>query len=190
VAEKVVDPKSAKRWADGFLKQFQFVPQRNDDERINFKFETTGYVTEAVTFDGKERKKAKVKSEVASRMSLNGIAVTGGRAKVRMVFKEREQPIMIHCGLWENIEIYEKRELVSEHDVAKTVKEKLDRRSNCKSANRIVDVKLAYFASEFNGGPDVLAPYYFVEMEFEDKNAREFGIEQGPKQIFWLPAYR
>jgi hypothetical protein len=189
ISEKVTDAKQAKRWADDFLKQFQ-LPKGTRDDRIDFKFDTSSFMTQAVTFDGKERKKVNVKSDVVSKMTLNGIAVTGGRAKVRMVFKDKEMPSLMHVGLWENIEVYESRELVSEHEVVKTVNEKLAKRRNCKSANRIVDVKLAYFAKEFNGGPDVLAPYYFIEMEFEDKNGSELGIEEGPKQIFWLPAYR
>ena len=190
ITEKVIDPEQANRWANDFLKQFKLIPQGKTDERINFKFELSAYLTEAVTFDGKERKKVGVKSEVASRMSINDIAVTGGRAKIRMVFKDKEMPALIYCGIWDDIEVYETRELVREHDIAKAVNENLAKRRNCKSLNSIVDIKLAYFANEFNGGPDLLAPYYFIEIESEDEKSRELGIDQGSKQLLWLPAYR
>lgn len=190
ISEKLLDVKRAKRWADEFLKEFDLIPRKSEDERIDFHFETSSYVTEAITFDGKERRRDKAKTEIASKISLNGITVTGARAKVRMVFKDQEKPMVIHRGLWENIEVYEERELVREHDIIKTVKEKLDKRSNCKSINNTVDIKLAYLAAEFEGEPDLLAPYYFIDVEFEDKNAHEVGIEQGPRQVFWLPAYR
>jgi hypothetical protein len=190
VSEKLLDVKRAKRWADDFLSEFNLIPQKGKDKRIDFHFETSSYLNEAITFNGKERRRSKVKTEIASKISLNGISVTGARAKVRMVFKNQARPIMIHRGLWENIEVYEERELVREHDIIKTVKEKLAKRSNCKSVNNIVDVKLAYLAAEFEGGPDLLAPYYFIDVEFEDRNAQEVGIEQGPRQVFWLPAYR
>lgn len=190
VSEKSLSEKRAKRWADEFLKEFDLIPRKTDDRRIKLSFATSSYQADAVVFDGKERTKAKVKTEVASKISLGDIPVTGPRAKVRMGFKEDEKPVMIHCGLWEEIEVYEEKELVREHDIVKTVKEKLAKRSNCKAVTAIVDVKLAYFAGEFAGGPDLLAPYYFIDVEFEDKDGREQGIEQGPRQLIWLPAYR
>ena len=192
VPEQVTDARRAKGWSDEFLNGFGLIPERTKDEQIDFHFETTGYANDAVTFDGKERRKRKSKTEIASRITLNGIAVTGPRANVRMAFQDREIPIMIHCGLWERIEVYEERELVREHDVARAVKDKLAERNKCccKDANRINDIKLAYLAAEYTGGPDVLAPYYFIEVEFEDRRAKELGVEQGPRQAFWLPAYR
>jgi hypothetical protein len=54
----------------------------------------------------------------------------------------------------------------------------------------IISTRLAYFANEYAGGSDLLAPYYFVEVEFEDPKAKQNEIAQGPRQIFWLPAYR
>jgi hypothetical protein len=53
----------------------------------------------------------------------------------------------------------------------------------------VVDVRLAYFATEYHGGPDLLSPYYFVEVEYEDRTAQERQA-QGPRQMLWLPAYR
>jgi hypothetical protein len=97
---------------------------------------------------------------------------------------------MIHCGLWEHIEVYEEREWIREHDVVKIIKEKLSSRCCDQKGYDIIDINLAYYAREFSGGPDLLAPYYFIEIEFVDSNAEKVQIAQGPRQIFNLPAYR
>lgn len=188
--KKLTDKKSAKQWADSFMERFDLLPQKIKDERINLHFETTCDQTEAVVFDGKERRKKKIKTEVGSKMTLNDIPVEGPRSKIRMIFKDQEKPIMMHLGMWENVEIFEERELIREHDVFTIVKEKLEQRQKSEINYGIVSIKLAYYADEFKGGPDLLVPYYFVEIEYEDKKAREMGIEDGAKQIFTVPAYR
>ncbi len=190
MTEKLPDSKKVKRWADEFLNEFKLIPEKSKDRTIRFNLSTMGTQTHAITFDGKERKKKKIKTEIKSKITLNDVAVVGPRAKVRMVFNDPKRPLMIHCGLWKHIEVFEKRELVREHDIIKVIKEKLARREERKVCYDVVDIKLAYFAREFEGGPDLLAPYYFIEIEFEDEKGRESGISQGPKQIFWLPAYR
>ncbi len=48
----------------------------------------------------------------------------------------------LHCGLWKHIEVYEKRELVREHDIVKVIREKLARRQQCKAFYGIIDIKL------------------------------------------------
>ena len=190
IPEKTLDVKRAKKWSDEFLKDFNLLPQKSDDERISLKFETVAYATEAVTFDGKKRERVKVNTEIASRITLNDIPVIGPRAKVRMAFKELEKPVMIHCGLWERMEIHEEKEKLREHDVVRTVKERLDKRRCDKIFYDIRDVRLAYFAREFSGGPDILAPYYFIEIEFADDNGEKSRKTQGPRQIFHIPAFR
>ena len=107
-----------------------------------------------------------------------------------MVFKGRERPILIHRGLWQNVEVYEERELVREHDAVTWVKERLVERRKKRGHYDVATVKLAYFAHEFRGGPDILAPFYFIEVESEDKHAEKVGVTEGPKQVLWLPAYR
>lgn len=188
--KKPIDQKSAKQWSDTFMERFDLLPKKMEDERITLRFETLIDQTEAVVFDGKERTKKKIKTEVRSQITLNDIPVEGPRSKVRMIFKEQEKPVMIHLGMWEKIEIYEERELIREHDVYTIVKEKLAQRQKSEINYDIVDIKLAYYADEFKGGPDLLVPYYFVEIEYEDKKARERGITQGARQIFPVPAYR
>jgi regulatory protein YycI of two-component signal transduction system YycFG len=190
-SENLLDSERAKRWANAFLKEFNLVPSKVDDKRVNLQVNLSSTQTEAVVFDGKERKLIKNKTEIRSDIKLNEIPVVGPRAKVRMVFKEDEKPILIHRGLWDAIEVYEEKELLRINDVAKAVKEKLVAREGCSQARYdVISTRLAYFADEYAGGIDILAPYYFIEMEFEDKKAKENGITQGPRQLFWLPAYR
>jgi hypothetical protein len=190
IVKKPVDPAAAKNWSDGFLKDFKLLPKAPGDKRIAFRLGTKGVSGSAFLFDGKRRKEQKVNTEVISRISLNGITAGGPRAKIRIVFKEKEPPLMMHCGIWGEIEVYEERELVEKEDVMKVVKEKLSSRSNSKSSFQVSDIRLSYFAKEYEGGPDLLAPYYFVDVEFEDRQSQKLGISQGPRQMFWIPAYR
>ncbi len=198
--ENLLDSQRAKRWADTFLRDFNLVPSKVKDERINLTFNLHSSQNEAIVFDGKERRKIKNKTEIRSIIKINDIPVVGPRAKVRMVFKNREKPILIHSCIWNQIEVYEEREIVRMHDVVKVVREKLVQRQSCKNKTfgryghlshcDVISARLAYFANEYAGGMDLLAPYYFVEVEFEDPKAKQNGITQGPRQIFWLPAYR
>lgn len=188
--KKIIDKKSAKHWADHFLERFDLLPQKIEDDRIKLHFETTSYQIEAVVFNGKERSKKKIKTEIDSIITINNIPVEGPRSKIRMIFKDQEKPIMMHLGMWESIEVYEERELIREHDVYTVLKEKLAERQKDARNYDIVDIKLAYYADEFKGGPDLLIPYYFVEVEYEDKKAKELGITEGIRQIFPVPAYR
>lgn len=187
--EKPLDIQRAKRWADDFLGSFDLLPRKVEDKRIRLAFEINSYQTNAVVFDGKERRKTPIKTEISSKIALNDIPVVGPRAKVRMVFKDREKPVMIHRGLWESIEPFEERELVREHDVVAAVREKLAQRRNGKAYYDVVDIKLAYFAQEFCGGPDLLVPFYFVEVEFVARSDDKT-VTQGPRQVLRVPAYR
>jgi hypothetical protein len=189
--EKLVSDKQARDWGTNLLEKFDLLPKQSDDKKINLSFELKSWQTEAVVFDGKERRREKAKTDVASNISLNGISVDGPRAKVRMIFKSGKSPVMLHVGLWEKLSVYEERELVREHDIIRTVREKLAQRSDCKSRTYDVrDVRLVYFANEYNGGPDLLTPSYFVEVEFLDPRYAGKESIQGPRQVLRLPAFR
>jgi hypothetical protein len=188
--ENVLDAKRARRWADVFLKNFNLIPSKVEDDRINLQVNLSSSQTEVIVFDGKERKRVKNKTEVRSDIKINEIPVVGPRAKVKMIFKDREKPILIHSGLWDKIEVYEEKEQLRIHDVVKVVKEKLAKRSDCRVRYDVISTRLAYFADEYAGGVDLLSPYYFIEVEFEDNKAKTNGVSQGPRQLFWLPAYR
>lgn len=188
--DTLIDSKSAERWAVDFLDRFSLVPKKVEDKGVQLSFEIYTYEDQSVAFDGKERRRINLKTEIGSKIELNSIRVIGPRAKVRMVFKDQASPISIHRGLWESLEVYEERELLREHDIHTALKEKLAKRRDSSAYYHVVDCKIAYSAQEFCGGPDILAPFYFIEVEFEAANAEKRGVTQGPRQIFMLPAYR
>jgi hypothetical protein len=188
VVDELLSVREAEAFANSFARSFALTPRTIEDGRIRFSLELGGEVTEAVTFDGEERRTSRIKTEISSKIYLNDIRVVGPRAKVRMVFKEQDKPILANVSFLEKIEVYEERELIREHDIVMAVKEKLADRKGQRTFN-VLDVKLAYFAHEYNGGPDLLAPYYFVEVEYKDINAPENVARQGPRQLIHLPAY-
>jgi hypothetical protein len=189
-AKRPIDPAAAKKWADAFLESNELLPKAGDSGR-DATIEIAAALTEAVTFDGKERTRVPAKTDVTSRITLDDIEVIGPRAKVRMVFKDDKRPVFIHRGLWDRLEPYEDRELVRAHDAASTVDGLLANRKDCGDVGHAVgDVKLAYFAREFAGAPDLLAPYYFVEIEFKNVDSKAAGEVSGPRQVLWFPAYR
>jgi hypothetical protein len=188
--EKPLDLKSAQRWSDEFLREHKLIPQKPEDPKIGFHFETSCTANEAVVFDGKERKKNWIATDISAAISLNGIPAGGPRAKVRMVFKGRKIPLVVHCAIWDKIEVFEERELVGQDEVMHAVKEKLAGRKEEKTRFGISNIRLSYFAREYEGGPDLLAPYYFMDVEFEDRRGKKMGIAQGPRQMFWVPACR
>lgn len=190
-SEKLVSEERARTWAGELLKKFSLLPKQDDNKNIRLEFELAGVQAPAVTFDGKERHQVKVKTDVLSKIALNGIPVVGPRGTMRMIFKGDEHPVMMHVGLWESLAVFEERELVREHDAVRTVHERLTQRSDCASRPyKVNDVRLAYFADEFRGGPDLLAPEYHVEVELRDPRAKGKESIQGPRQVIRLPAYR
>jgi hypothetical protein len=189
-AKRPVQPDAAKKWADAFLESNGLLPKHTDTGR-DATIEITAAMTEAVVFDGKERTRVPAKTDVTSKITLDDIPVIGPRAKVRMVFKDDKRPVFIHRGLWDALEPYEDRELVRPHDAAATVDGLLATRKDCGDVSYAVgEVNLAYFAREFAGAPDLLAPYYFVDVEFKNVDGKAAGEVQGPRQTLWFPAYR
>lgn len=189
-AERPVEPEAAKRWAEAFLERNELLPKRSD-EGPHVEVEIEAATTEAIVFDGKERRRVPAKTDVTSRITIDGVPAVGPRAKVRMVFRDEARPVFIHRGLWDSLEKYEDRELIREHDAVATVGDLLRTRKDCRDVSHSVgDVRLAYFAREFAGAPDLLAPYYFVDVEFRNVDAKAAGEVQGPRQTIWFPAYR
>ena len=189
-AKRPVQPAAAKKWADAFLESNGLLPKRSD-ERPHLEIETEAAVTEAVVFDGKERKRVPAKTDLTARITLDGVRVIGPRGKIRMVFKDEGRPVFLHRGLWDRLEPYEDRELIREHDAVGTVVGLLANRKDCSDvAHTVGEVRLAYFAREFEGAPDLLAPYYFIDIEFRNVDGKAAGEVQGPRQTIWFPAYR
>jgi len=188
---KVLSAKRAQAWTQELLDKFELRPRQPDDERIRFEFALEARETEAVVFDGKERRAVKAKTDVLSNAVLNGIPVVGPRAKARLIFKEDARPVMAHVALWDSLAVHEERELVREHDVARTIAEKLADRNRCQEkAYRLCDMRLVYMAGEFNGGPDLLMPEYLVEIELQDPRHDERNAPIPPRQVLRIPAWR
>lgn len=191
VGESVVDPARARSWTQEILKAVALQPKGSDDDRMRLKLELESFVTEAVVFDGKERRRVKAKTDVVSQIELNGIAVVGPRGKVRLVFKHAERPVMMQVGLWESLAVYEERERVREHDAVRTAHDRLAVRGDCgERAYDIRDLRLVYLADEYQGGPDLLAPAYLVEVEMRDPRPASRQPGQGPRRVLRVPAYR
>ena len=189
-AKRPVEPAAAEKWANAFLEQHGLLPSP-EDEGPRVAIEIEAATTDAVVFDGRERKHVPAKTDLAARITLDDVPVVGPRAKIRMVFKETERPVLIHRGIWDALEPYEDRELIREHDAVGTVDGLLANRRDCRDVSHTLgDVRLAYFAREFVGAPDLLAPYYFVDVEFKNVDSKAAGEVQGPRQTIWFPAYR
>jgi len=177
-------------WTDEFLKRFQLGPREMEDKRIQVSFATRVLRTESVVKEdreGKEVKRVPIKTDVASDLRVNGHHVTGPRAKLRLVFKTSRVPVWIHRALWEKLEVFETRPMLTEDDVYRMVSDRISKRGETRRAWRLVDIRLAYFAGEFSGGPDLLLPYYFAEIEMRDPKDGE-RARQGPRQLIQIPA--
>jgi hypothetical protein len=188
---KVLSAKRAQAWSEELLDKFELRPRRPEDDRIRFEFGLEARETEAVVFDGKERRRVKAKTDVVSQATLNGIPVVGPRAKARLVFKEDALPVMAHIGLWDSLTVHEERERVREHDVARVIGERLSERNRCEGkAYRLCDLRLVYMADEFHGGPDLLSPEYLVEIELQDPRHGGENAPIPPRQVLRIPAWR
>jgi len=194
VPEKAPSERTARAWADEFTKKFDLLPRlsasKEEAERIGLAVNLSSVQPTAITFDGKERHKHSAGTEVKSSIELSGIPVVGPRAKFRFMFKSVEHPLTVHVSAWDDLSLFEEAELVREHDVVTAVKERLASRRDGQADYRLLDVKLAYFANEYTGGPDLLAPSYFVEIESTSRRSDIKESVQGIRQQIQLPAYR
>ena len=191
VIEKPTSGKQALDWSNKFLDEFGLRPRASEDENQRLDFELSSFPSEALVFDGRERKRVTAATNVQSQIVLNDIPVVGPRGKVRLMFKSGRQPIMMQLGLWESLEVYEERDLVSENDVARAVQDRLLDREKCSEKfYDLKEIRLVYFTDEYRGGPDLMRPTYLVEVEYRDPYYQGREPIQGPRQVFPLPAYR
>lgn len=189
VTEKLTGERRARDWTMKFLDQRKLLPSLDKDiGAAAIEFESKAPA--AMSYDGRERKPVSTVLHVGAKISLEGIPVTGPRSKLRAVFKSGAEPIAIHRGIWDKLEVFEERESVSEDEAVKVALARLSDRKDRMGLHRLTEVRRAYWAKEYDGGPDLLEPYYFVEVEFEDRDAKKQGINQGPRQVFLTPASR
>ena len=193
ISRRVLGETTAKRIAEGFLEEFDLLPRVRAHEnkaRVALSLELETNQPMGIVFDGRERRAVKSGTRVTSRFSLDGVAVVGPRAKIRLEFKAQERPRSVHVSAWEDLELYETAELVREHDVMNVLRERLARRHDDRAYYDVRDVKLAYFAAEYEGGPDLLRPFYFIEVEFSPRRHEHHEGVQGIRQLIQVPAYR
>jgi len=69
------------------------------------------------------------------------------------------------------------------------VSNRIARRGQASRNWRMLNMRLAYYADELNGAPDLLLPYYFIEVEYRDPKSVE-PRRQGARQLIKVPASR
>lgn len=157
---------------------------RFDGVRLETSIDAT--VVEAVRFDGKERTRFAVKTDVRSRVTLDGIPVTGPRAGVNATFLDDDRPLRLMATTWDAVELYREAELVEEGEALERVLESARHRTSRTEELAVVSSVLAYWAAPYEGGADLLEPSWFVEVAHP---ADEYGND-GPKQLVRVPAAR
>jgi hypothetical protein len=192
---KLLPAQRAQAWTEQLLAKFELLPRASDgDGSGKLELRIDARETDAIVFDGRERRKVPAKTDVISHIALDGVPVVGPRAKVRAVFKHDERPVMLHVGLWDSLQGHETRERVREHDVIRSVDEKLAQRQRCgQRAYDLRDLRLVYMAGEFAGAPDLLVPEYHVEIELRHLHAgagKARPAGPAPRQVLRLPAWR
>lgn len=179
-------------WTSEFLKRFQLGPRDSGDDRIRVSFSTRVLRTESAIHEGKEGtefRRMPVKTDVLADLRVNNYHVTGPRAKLRLVFKNATAPVWIHRALWEKLEVFETRTMITEDEAYRRLSDRLSKRGPARRAWRLLNIRMAYFAGEFSSAPDLLLPYYFAEIEMRDPSDRD-RTRQGPRQLIQLPACR
>ena len=132
----------------------------------------------------------RARTDAGVRLRLNGLPVSGPRTRIRAVFGNDELPLMVHVAVWERLELHLEAELVRRHDVVSALERSIRGRTECNLAVRIKDIRLVYAASEeFQGRPDLLAPYYFVEGKSPHRWSKG-DPGQAPRQLLKIPAWR
>jgi len=192
IHEKPLAPERAGRWLGGFLERNGLTPGKVNDDRATLDVTPYARFTEAIVFDGRERTRVRARTDAGVRLRLNGVPVSGPRTRIRAVFGNDELPLMVHVAVWERLEHHADAELVRAHDVVGAIEKSLKGRKDCGVAIRIRDMRLAYAAAEeFHGRPDLLAPYYFVEVESPVRDSKRGSDPgQGPRQLMKVPAWR
>jgi hypothetical protein len=190
--ERAPGKEAVETWTHAFLKRFELGPRESSAQEIRASYAMRVSLTEsAIENDkkGKDVKHVPIKTDVIFDVQVNDLHVTGPRAKVRLTFKNAKAPVWIHRALWEAMEVFEARPMLTEDEVYRKVKDRLSRRGETMKMWQMLDIRLAYFAGEYSGGPDLLLPYYFAELEHRDPKDKE-RMRQGPRQLIHIPAWR
>ena len=180
---KVVDPDRAVTVVAELLDTFALGTVRTES-RLGLDWKLTGAVTEAVRFDGKERYKFPVKTDVRARVTIDGLPVSGPRAGASAVFTDGDAPLRLLVATWDSVDQYDERRLVGADEAVGTLLAGRDKRGPRSGPVEVVSATLGYWAGEYAGGADVLEPSWFVELAHTE--IRKSG--PGPRQLVRLPA--
>lgn len=185
-AEGLPDVDGIRDYMNEFLDRQRLMPTE-DGYDVTVKLESK---VAAAMMESEEGKLTRVpmRVDVSSHIQLDGLPVIGPRAKIRAAFGEWETPQFLHVGLWESVELYKKGELIPKDRLATTIDERTARRDR-ESALKVRDIDLAYWAREYQGGADILEPYYFVEIEHLDVSDQSADEGSGPRQVLQFLAY-
>jgi hypothetical protein len=182
--------KAVEGWTDALFKRFQLLPRPSEDKKVQVSFASRALRRDSLVEEGQKAVKISrvpLATDIVYDVRVNEHHVTGPRAKVRLTFKNSKGPAWIHRGLWDRLDVFEMRPLFSEDEVYRKLSDQLSGRGSARKAWRLIDMRLAYFAGEFCGGPDLLRPYYFAEVEFRDPSD-EARDRQGPRRLIQMPA--
>jgi hypothetical protein len=184
-------PERAARWLDAFLTRQELRPQPPAGESGRLELSPWSRVSEAVVFDGRERRRVPARTEAGVRIALNGVPVSGPRTRIRAVFAEDELPILLHVAAWERLEIHAEAELIREHDAIAALERSLRGRTDCDQVFQVHGIRLVYAATEeYRGSPDLLAPYYLIEIAVRPRKDHQPETSIAPRRLLRVPAWR
>ncbi|MDX5399645.1 MAG: hypothetical protein LPK92_07975 [Actinomycetes bacterium] len=190
--KEVPDTGRAEEWAHAFLDEHRLEP-RDRDDHIRVSFEIRAHVTVARIEEGEGRRRrvrtVPARTDVVSHIEVNGHHVTGPRARVRLTFLAPGQPAWMHRGLWDTLEVFETRRFVGEEEAKEDLAARLASRGDREMRWHLRNLRLAYFAGEYEGGPDLLVPHWFAEIEMPGPRGSD-PKAQGPRQLVQLDAVR
>lgn len=181
----VLDPQRASEIVKRLIEHAELGTTSTRSE-LAVDWQISASITEGVHFDGKERTRFPVKTDVRARVAINGLPVSGPRSGASALFTDTEEPLRFHATTWAALEKYDERTLVEKDDaIAELIASRADRHRT-KAHIEIAHAKLGYWAGEYCGGADVLEPSWFVEyVQVTEKRA---GNE--PRKLIRLPAVR
>ena len=122
-------------------------------------------VTEGVRFDGKERMRFAVKTDVRAHVTVNGLTVSGPRAGLSATFTDGDRPIRLFAASWDTLEGFDERPLLDRDEVIADLLSTRPERYAKRAPVKVLEATLGYWAGEYTGGADLLEPSWFVEIE-------------------------
>lgn len=93
-----LDPARAREWLGRSLDRHRLHPGSPTGAGARLEMEPWARITEAVVFDGRERRRVKARTDAGVRLRLDGIPLSGPRTRIRAVFGTDETPFSDRPG--------------------------------------------------------------------------------------------